>query len=192
MILAGGSSRRMGRDKLALEVGGLPLLVRAVEALASSCREVLVVGEKGQLPPGVRRIAGERPGGQGPLAGLEAGLAAARNPLVFVAAGDMPFLPGPLVVYLLGRLERGGLCAVVPRYRGRMHPLCAAYHRGLLPRVGPALDGGVRAVHTFVESLDGVEYAGEEELRRFGDPDLFLMSVNTAEDLERARGEAAC
>lgn len=180
----------MGTDKLSLEVGGLPLLRRVHDALAARCREVLVVGRHGAHLQGVRRIAGERPGAQGPLAGLEAGLAAARNQLVFVAAGDMPFLPEALVGYLLGRLDGGGAGAIVPRYRGRTHPLCAAYDRRLLPRVGSALDGGVRAVRAFLEGLDEVEYVGEE-LRRFGNPDLFLMNVNTPEDLVRARDEAA-
>ncbi len=179
----------MGEDKLSLEVGGLPLLLRVHQALVIWCKEVLIVGEAGTSPQGARRISGERPGGQGPLAGLEAGLAAARAPLVFVAAGDMPFLPAALVGYLLGRLERAGAGAVVPRYRGRTHPLCAAYDRALLPLVGSALDGGVRAVRAFLEGLDEVDYVGEE-LGRFGDPDLFLMNVNAPEDLERARGEA--
>jgi molybdenum cofactor guanylyltransferase len=181
----------MGTDKLALEVSGTPLLRRVHDALATRCREVIVVGGKGVTRlKGVRRITGERPGGQGPLAGLEEGLTAATNPLVFVAAGDMPFLTGALVGYLLDRLEIGGAGAVVPRYGGRTHPLCAAYRRGLLPLVGSALDDGVRAVQVFLESLDGVQYVGEE-LRRFGDPNLFLMNVNTPADLRRARDLAA-
>ena len=180
----------MGTDKLSLEVGTMPLLRRVHDVLAVRCREVLVVGGEGTRQQGVRRIAGERPGGQGPLAGLEAGLAAARNPLVFVAAGDMPFLTETLVGYLLARLERGDFSAVVPRYCGRTHPLCAAYTRELLPWVGSALDGGVRSVRVFLKGLDGVEYVGEE-LRRFGDPDHFLMNVNTPDDLQRARDEAA-
>jgi molybdopterin-guanine dinucleotide biosynthesis protein A len=180
----------MGTDKLSLEVGRMTLLRRVHDALAVRCREVLVVGGAGAWQQGVRRIVGERPGGQGPLAGLEAGLAAAGNPLVFVAAGDMPFLTEALVEYLLARLERGDACAVVPCYRGRIHPLCAAYTRELLPWVGSALDGGVRSARVFLRGLDGVEYVGEE-LRRFGDPDHFLMNVNTPEDLRRARDEAA-
>ena len=115
--------------------------------------------------------------------------AAARYPLTFVAAGDMPFLTQSMVGYLLGRLARGGVLAVVPRYRGRTHPLCAAYARTLLPRLGTALDGGARAVHGFLEGVDEVEYVGEE-LRRFGDPDLLLMNVNSPGDLELARREA--
>jgi molybdopterin-guanine dinucleotide biosynthesis protein A len=137
----------------------------------------------------VRRISDERPGDLGPLAGMEAGLAAARNRLVFVAAGDMPFLPVKLIGYLLERLEGRGATAVVPRHGGRIHPLCAAYDREMLPHVRSALDGGVRSVRELLNDMDLVEYV-EDELRRFGDPDLFLMNVNSPEDLERAR--ASC
>ena len=180
----------MGREKLSLDVGGLPLIQRVQDALTGHCQEVLVLGGGAIRLKGVRYITCERPGGQGPLAGIEAGLAAARYPLAFVAAGDMPFLTESMVGYLLERLERSGVLAVVPRYQGRTHPLCAAYDRAMLPRVGAALDRGTRAVHEFLEEMDEVEYVGEE-LRRFGNPDLLLMNVNSPEDLEHARREAS-
>jgi molybdenum cofactor guanylyltransferase len=176
----------MGRDKLLLEVGGVPLLRRVYDALAGPCAEIIVVGGDRARLEGVRRISDERAGGLGPLAGIEAGLAAAENRLVFVAAGDMPYLSEGLICFLLERLEGGDACAVVPRHRGRTHPLCAAYDREVLPRARAALDRGVRSMREFLEALDPVEYA-EEELRRFGDPALFLMNVNTPEDLDRAR-----
>jgi molybdopterin-guanine dinucleotide biosynthesis protein A len=179
----------MGREKLSLEVEGVPLIERVRDALTDCCREVLVVGGGGVRLEGVKYITGERPGGLGPLAGMEAGLASARYPLTFVAAGDMPFLTQSMVSYLLGRLARGRVLAAVPRYRGRIHPLCAAYARTLLPRLGTALDGGSRAVHGFLDGVDEVEYVGEE-LRRFGDPNLLLMNVNWPGDLELARREA--
>jgi molybdopterin-guanine dinucleotide biosynthesis protein A len=176
----------MGHDKLLLEVCGVPLLRRVRDALAARCAEIIVVGGDPAWIEGVRSISAERPGGLGPLAGVEAGLAAARNRLVFVAAGDMPFLSGDLIGYLLERLEGRGVSAVVPRYGGRMHPLCAAYDREVLPRVRAALDGGVRSMHGFLEEVGSVEYV-EDELRRFGDPDLFLMNINSPDDLGRAR-----
>jgi molybdopterin-guanine dinucleotide biosynthesis protein A len=178
----------MSRDKLLLEVGGVPLLRRACDVLSLRCAEIIVVGGGGDgvgLESG-RRISDQRSGDLGPLAGMEAGLAAASNRLVFVAAGDMPFLPVDLVDYLIGRLQSHGAAAVVPRHQGGTHPLCAAYDREILPRVRSALDGGVRSVREFLEGADPVEYV-EEELRRFGDPDLFLMNVNSPEDLDRAR-----
>jgi molybdopterin-guanine dinucleotide biosynthesis protein A len=179
----------MGREKLSLEVDGVPLIARVRAALTDCCREVLVVGDGGVRLEGVEYIPGERPGRLGPLAGMEAGLASARHPLTFVAAGDMPFLTQSMVGYLLGRLARGGVLAVVPRYRGRTHPLCAAYARSLLPRLGTALDDGARAMQEFIEGVDEVEYVGEE-LRRFGDPGILLMNVNTTGDLALARREA--
>jgi molybdenum cofactor guanylyltransferase len=178
----------MGRDKLLLEVGRVPLLRRVHDALSAPCAEIVVVGSGGESARRgeIRRIPDERRGGLGPLAGLETGLAAARNRLVFVAAGDMPFLSADLVCCLLGRLEERGVSAVVPRHWGRTHPLCAAYDREILPQVSSALDGGVRAVREFLEDLDQVEYV-EKGLWQFGDPDLFLMNVNAPEDLDRAR-----
>jgi molybdenum cofactor guanylyltransferase len=179
----------MGHDKLSLEVDGVPLIQRVKEALTPHCQEILVVGGGGVRLEGVRYVTSERPGGQGPLAGIEAGLVAARFNWAFVAAGDMPFLTEKVVGHMLGRVEWSAVLAVVPRYEGRIHPLCAAYSRALLPRIGTVLDSGVRAVHEFLEGMDEVEYVGEE-LSRFGDPDLLLMNVNSPEDLERARREA--
>jgi len=180
----------MGREKHSLEVGGVPLIERVRDALAGSCEEVLVVGEGGGIRlEGVGYATGERAGGLGPLAGMETGLARARYPLVFVAAGDMPFLTQGLVGYLLGRLGKVGVLAVVPRYRGRLHPLCAAYKRALLPRLSAALDGGMRAVRGFLEEINQVEYV-DEELQQFGDPARLLMNINTPGDLKLARREA--
>ena len=190
MILAGGASRRMGRDKLLLEVGGVSLLRRVQDAISALCEDVILVGcSSAASLEGVRRISDQRSGRQGPLAGLEAGLAAARHRPVFVAAGDLPFLPTELVGALLERLEQAGACVVVPFHGGRLHPLCAVYDRGVLPDVRSALDRGVRSVSEFVGTLDRVEFV-EEELRRFGDPGLFLMNVNSPEDLARARRRA--
>ena len=188
MILAGGQSLRMGREKLSLEVGGLSLIEHVRNALSAPCQEVLVVGGEPVGLAEVRYVSDERAGRQGPLAGIEAGLAASKYDHVFVAAGDMPFLSQRLVGYLLERLGRGGVTAVIPRHGRRSHPLCGAYARALLPRVSAALDGGARAVREFLEGTRGVEYVGEE-LRRFGEPELLLMNVNSPGDLERARRE---
>lgn len=192
MILAGGASRRMGRDKLGLMVGGKMLVHRVYQVLQSRCEEVLVVGSGDQRRLAIgglkkgRPVDDLRPGRAGPLAGIEAGLAAATNDRVFVAAGDMPFLPEELVGSLLELVVRENVRVAVPRYAGRLHPLCAAYRREVLPDLSFALNGGVRAVHAFLENLSGVRYV-EEELEHFGDPDLFLMNVNSQEGLERAR-----
>jgi molybdenum cofactor guanylyltransferase len=188
VVLAGGRSLRMGRDKLPLKIGGVSLLEHVVNVLASRCAEVIVVGG-GDVPRDVtgQRVPDLRPGREGPLAGMEAGLSAARHPIVFVAAGDMPFVPGAMVDFLLGRLAQRGLSAVLPRHGGRPQPLCAAYDRAILPRLASALDAGMRSVRDLLGDLEEIEYIETGELRRFGDPDLFLMNVNSPADLRRAR-----
>jgi len=176
----------MGRDKLLLEVGGATLVGRVAAALSSRCEEVILTGG-GPAPPGARAVGDDRPG-QGPLAGMEAGFAAARHPLVFVAAGDMPFLRPELVDHLLAVVQDRGALAAVPDDGRGTHPLCAAYSREVLAHLRSALDGGVRAAREFLRALDGVVYVPEAELRSLGDPDLLLMNVNSPEDLARARG----
>jgi molybdenum cofactor guanylyltransferase len=178
----------MGREKLSLRVGRLTLIEHVRNTLSASCQEVLVVGGKTIRLAEVRYVSNERAGRLGPLAGIEAGLAASNFDHVFVAAGDMPFLSPRMVDHLLERLGRGGVVAVIPHHEGRSHPLCGAYTRALLPRLSAALDRGARAVGEFLEGTGGVEYVGEE-LRRFGEPDLLLMNVNSPRDLERARRE---
>ena len=175
----------MGRDKLLLRVGGETLLERVSSALSARCEEVILAG-RGAAPPGVLAIDDSRPG-QGPLAGMEAGLAAARFPLVFVAAGDMPFLSAGLVDHLLGIVLDREALAAVPEDGGRTHPLCAAYSREVLPRLRSALDGGVRAARGFLDGLEAVVYVPKAELLPLGNPDLLLMNVNSPEDLARAR-----
>jgi molybdopterin-guanine dinucleotide biosynthesis protein A len=177
----------MGRDKLLLEVGGATLVERVAGALSPRCEEVILAGRE-TAPPGVRAVADSRVG-EGPLAGMEAGLAAARHPLVFVAAGDMPFLSPELVDHLLRVLQVRGPLATVPEDGRGRHPLCAAYSRDrVLPPLRSALDGGARAAREFLRGLDGVFYVPVAELRSLGDPDLLLMNVNSPEDLARARG----
>lgn len=182
----------IGREKLLLEVGGVPLVRRVHDALSVRCAEILLAGAGDHpdlldtLPEELRPVSDLRPGGEGPLAGIEAGLSAAGNAVVFVAAGDMPFVEPRLISRLLDLVAGRGFQAAVP-YHGGLHPLCAAYSREALPRASSALDGGVRAVRYFLGALEKVERVAEEELQRFGDPELMLMNVNTPEDLERAR-----
>lgn len=189
IILAGGASRRMGRDKLSLDIGGATLIQRTYDALAKTCDEVLIsTSEKSSRGYGLpaRIVKDFRPGRKGPLAAMEAGLAAAKNDHVFVSAGDVPFIPEELIYFLLQAVAEDGVRAAVPSYDGRLHPLCAAYRKDVLVELSFALNLGVRAAHEFLESIKGVLYV-EDDLGRFGAPETFLMNVNSPEDLEWAR-----
>lgn len=184
----------MGRDKLPMTVGGVPIIRRVYDALREACDEVLVVGarEAYGLPEGTRVVrdlrAHDGSSGAGPLAGLESGLYHARYEATFLAAGDMPFVSVDLVCELLRRLREGNAYAVAPRVGGRLEPLCTVYSRHALEAVSGALDDGIRAMRDLLGLLPEVEELSEGEVREFGDPGLLLMNVNSPEHLARARG----
>jgi molybdenum cofactor guanylyltransferase len=138
VVLAGGRSSRMGRDKAALEWHGSTLLRRTVGIISRvTTGPVVVVRAAGQslpaLPPGTEVVADPRPG-QGPMQGLAAGLTAlaAHAEIAFVSSTDLPFLH-PAFVRLMLRAARPGDDITLPVAHGHPQPLAAAYRTALAP-----------------------------------------------------------
>jgi molybdopterin-guanine dinucleotide biosynthesis protein A len=132
IVLAGGRSRRFGRDKLAEPIAGRSLLHHAIVAVRPFAREVLVVAAPGavlDVPSRVRVIHDEVPFA-GPLAGLLTGLQMATAPVVLVTAGDMPDLVPGVVDALLDALASPGVDASILELAGRPRPLPMAIRRG--------------------------------------------------------------
>lgn len=126
IVLAGGRSRRMGTDKAFLEVGGVPIVGRVLDALAACCGRVLIVAKDPEAYAGLGApVVVDPVPAQAPLVGLCAGLRAAPTAWVFAAACDLPFL-APAAVRALA-VRAVGWDAVVPRVGGRWHPLHAVY-----------------------------------------------------------------
>jgi len=191
LILAGGRSRRMGRDKAALPARAsnpsheLPRRPTPtfVEQIASRLQpvvdEVIVAGHASQaLGDNLRVITDLFPGG-GPLAGMHAGFLAARHTLVWVVACDLPDVEpalGPLMRSLANDCE-----AVVPLLDGEPEGVCALYRRGLAPRIEALLIAGERSVRSLLARC-AVRYLTALELRAV-DPGLrSFRNVNTPAD----------
>jgi molybdopterin-guanine dinucleotide biosynthesis protein A len=180
-ILAGGRARRFGgTDKTALHVGGMTVLERQLAAARPLTTDILLVGSRRTtMPPDVRAIA-DRVSGAGPLAGLDAALHAARDPVVVLLAGDMPGITTALLEYLAAGAS--GAEAVVPSTERGYHPLCAAYTRDAAAAVADALARGEHRMLDLLAHLR-VRTVGPEELARIGRPDRLLANLNTAADL---------
>lgn len=151
LVLAGGQSRRMGRDKAWLPCAGQPLLARQI-ALARRLapREVLVSGRVGtDYHEFGCAVVYDRHPDAGPLAGVLAGLEAARAPLVLTLAVDLPHLTLALLEDLVGRCGDG--VGVVPRLHGQPEPLVAVYPVRAAPVAVAMLEGQERAVQAFAE-----------------------------------------
>ena len=177
LVLAGGDSRRMGRPKAWIEVGDTVLLRYVVERLASAFSEVVVAfGEPEQMEQLVPyRVVFDRKRDAGPLAGLEAGLIAARHDVLFAVACDMPYVT-PTTAQLAVAAARNSDAAIA-RHDGLFEPVCGAYRKTALPAIVGALDAGNYTAHDVAQSLDVTWLEGL-------DPAEF-ESLNTPADLER-------
>ncbi len=185
IVLAGGRSRRLGQDKALLDLGQGPLLARTVAVAASLCADVVVVtdvpGRYQDLGLPVRWASDRRPG-QGPLAGLEAGLEAARHQFALLLACDLPFLSPRFLAHMLAQ-ERD-YEALVPFWEGRWHPLHAIYALSCLPHVQELLAAGEQRLEGLLPRLR-LRAIPPQEVAAL-DP-LSLFNLNTQEDLARAR-----
>jgi molybdopterin-guanine dinucleotide biosynthesis protein A len=183
LVLAGGDSRRMGRPKAWLEVGDTYLLRHVAERLGPAFSEVMVsFAEPEQLEePVPYRVVFDRRPSAGPLAGLEAGLAAARNEVIFAVACDMPYVTQEVAQLAVAAAR--SCDAAIPRIDGRAEPVCGAYRRSALPFIIGAVNTGRFKAAELVAELDVTWLEGL-------DPELF-RSLNTPRDLERFHAEFA-
>ena len=205
LIIAGGSSRRMGSDKLLLPVPprGIPLIWHATERLLTMAARTVVVANSIGVCEALRdtgqsgRQHGEDPAvdytdmhcipddspGDGPLGGLATGLRRIEG-WALTVAGDMPFLSAAACQYLTD-LADGGCDAIVPVLEGRSQPLHALYHSRCLPAVENVLVGGLRRMDSFWPYVR-VRWIAASALRSF-DPELrTFTNVNTPAEWEKA------
>jgi len=176
VILAGGLSRRMGRDKAGLPAGDGTLIQHLARRLAPVVDETIVAGGSGRHNlPGVTTVDDRYPG-LGPLAGIHAGLLVARSPLVWVVGCDLPDVDPGLAALLCGLA--GDVDAVVPRIDSEPQGVCAVYDRALAPRIDGLLAAGERRVKMLL-GASNVRYVTPGELRAV-DPELrSFRNINT-------------
>jgi molybdopterin-guanine dinucleotide biosynthesis protein A len=206
-VLAGGISRRMGRDKAALAVGGETLAASAARRLMAVCGRVVVADGGRELLPGFPSLPDGA--GEGPAAGILGAAEANPGQALLVLACDLPAVSAALLAELaaggpgsadagaLGHAggsngEAGGAAAmaeadwVVPRWQRGLEPLCALYRPAALAELAAGVARGVAAPHRLAEAAGlKVRYLEGERLRRFGAPEDLFLNLNTPLDVER-------
>jgi molybdopterin-guanine dinucleotide biosynthesis protein A len=164
-VLAGGASRRMGRDKALVEVGGRPLAAIAAAALAAAGASPPVLAVGGDAPAlarlGLAPVADHRPG-EGPLGGILTALAHALHDVVAILACDLPGAHagavGEVVAALAAHPEADAAVAAVDD--GALQTLHGAWRRSARARVEEAFGRGERAVHRVLADLAVVRVEG--------------------------------
>ncbi len=194
VVLAGGQSRRMGQDKLFVELGGELLIRRAVKRLKQQIEHVTIVGPKEKTllsKLGASHIEDNHEGFQGPLAGIFAGLSNAEvhgfEGIVTIAA-DTPFFPDNFVKRII---EPRSIYfpqeepVTIARSPDGLHPVFGSWSVSAVPKVLKSLDNNVRKV---MAAADDVGWEAVDFEVSGIDP---FFNINTPEDLKRAEQEVA-
>lgn len=179
VILAGGRSSRMGRDKARLLVEGISLFERVLGAMRPLFPRLLISGDRPDLArPEAPCLPDLYPGS--PLGGIYTALSAAETEWIFVSPCDLPH-PDPA---LMGRLLecRDGVDAVVPRTSAGFEPLFALYHKRCLEPMRRMLVRGEYRVFDFYDKVR-VRFLLPEDLPPGWEKGL--RNVNTPEEYRR-------
>lgn len=152
-VLAGGRSSRMGRDKALLPIGGTTLLDRIAHRVELAAGNVTIIAPPERYPDSRFRVVADLRENCGPLGGLCRALSITGAEWNLIVACDMPALTVEFLEQLFHAAESGDADAVVPETEAGLDPLCAVYHRRLLPQAVRALDHKIFKMHDFVSTL---------------------------------------
>ena len=182
IVLCGGKSSRMGRDKAWLPWRGQPMVAHVVSTLRPIVDEVVVVASDAfELPTLEARVVRDREPALGPLAGIREGLEQIDADFAFVTGTDAPFLSPAFVTALL---SYG--CAAAPEIDGHVQTLAAVYPRGASERISAMLaEGRARPLGLLEElgyrRLSADELPDPESVRGFNTPAEYLAAVRESE-----------
>jgi molybdopterin-guanine dinucleotide biosynthesis protein A len=188
LLLAGGTSSRMGRPKALLTYEGVPLWRLQADRLRALAPRELLISTRPELPleRGPWTIIHDRQTGLGPLAGIEAALLAASADFLIVLAVDMPAMT---TGFLRKLLDRAGPRGVVPQLEDRYQGLAAIYPAHIWVIVQQILASADRSLQQLVRLALAAELVtiypvGEDERGLFQNlnqpADLREVNIRTA------------
>jgi molybdopterin-guanine dinucleotide biosynthesis protein A len=166
LILAGGSSSRMRRDKATLEYGGQSQLERAFSMMSRHLSRVFVSVRAGQTADPTRAqhpMIVDSVAGEGPMVGIRSALEAHPHAAWLVLACDLPFLSDVALSQLLRERNAGALATAFRSAHDQLpEPLCAIWEPAAAPALAAYQAGGgncprkflVRSAASLLEPLD--------------------------------------
>ena len=191
-ILAGGESSRMGRDKALLKLGGVPLVLRAVELVEAVAGECTIIGGAERFGalhrtngPTLCVVADDLPGA-GPLGGIATALRASGAEWNLIVACDLPYLTSELLRYLAGRALQSDADAVLPMNERGAEPLCAMYRKRGEGAIREALGRGTRKVTDGLARVR-IEFIAPAEWKGFDSEGLLFKNMNSPADYEETK-----
>ncbi|MCD6129851.1 MAG: molybdenum cofactor guanylyltransferase [Deltaproteobacteria bacterium] len=181
VILAGGGSRRIGRNKAFLKLEGKPVIQHQIETLKTLCKRVIIIANKTEeyRKLNVTTFKDEIPY-LGPLGGIYTGLKNALTDWIFVCGCDMPFIDTKLIEYEWKK--RDNVDIVVPFYKERFQTLHALYKKSCLKTIEEAIRKGERRIRDILPHLK-LNIIKEEEIVSIK-AEKSLVNINTTQELK--------
>jgi molybdenum cofactor guanylyltransferase len=185
IILAGGSSHRMGTDKSLLDLGGKPVIAHVINVMTSAFpRVVLVTNDPDKYARFGLPMTPDIIPNIGTLGGIHAGLSYLKKGAAFFTASDMPFIRRELIDYLVGAFHNTD--AVVPYVNGEYEPLLAVYAKRCLSAVEKTIASRKRRAVDFLSNVR-LTTIRDDEFHSV-DPDFVsIFNINMPEDYIRAQ-----
>ena len=190
-VLAGGASRRFGRDKALVEFDGEPLIARLVRILqAATDAPVRIIGDAAKYSQLGMECVADRWPSEGPLGGIITALeataeSASRDSCSLIIGCDMPFLTSEWLQHIAERAAGSRAEVVVPESNYGLEPLCACWRARAEPALSRAFGGGVRRVTEAMKQLS-MEVLDAADWKRFDNFDRLFWNMNTPADYQEA------
>ena len=187
ILLAGGKSSRMGKDKARLKLDGRLMVLQGIARKLLTISDEVIVATDGRryknLNVRVKWVDDVYPGA-GSLVGLYSGLKEASSDYALVVACDMPFLNLELLRYMIALPRDYDILA--PRLGDNIEPLHAIYSRNCLPAIARLLEAGHKKIVDLPEKVQ-VRYLSQEVVERYDPEHHSFFNINTPDQLEEAR-----
>jgi molybdopterin-guanine dinucleotide biosynthesis protein A len=187
IVLAGGKSKRLGRNKIKEMIGDKTLLDRVITVLSAFNGEITIVTSMNSTIPDTFsypkvKIVHDLYPDKGMIGGILTGLSLSKHYYNLVIAGDMPFLNAGLLRYIIDITEGNDLVA----YRNEMNfePLHAVYSRNCLPVLEEIMKNNFR-IFELLKHVK-IRYLSLEELKRYDPENQSFFNVITEADLRIA------
>ncbi|MFM2018737.1 MAG: hypothetical protein RL007_2393 [Bacteroidota bacterium] len=177
IILAGGKSSRMGRDKGTALLNGIPMIEHVLRTLRQVTDSIIIIGPKHIYDYTSCDVFEDIYPEKGPLGGIYTALTHTRTERNLILSCDIPFV-GVKTLQLM-RDHSSDYSIVVPEYLGQLEPLCAIYNKSLLPAVENALKNDELGMRRFISCMPHETVTIDTgELNPF-------RNINTAEELNQ-------
>ena len=187
LILAGGQSSRMGKDKALLLINGKPFLQQVYEVATPLTSQVYILtpwrDRYQEKLTGDYKFLLESNRGSGPLVALSEGLAQISAEWILLLACDLPLLKTDILQDWIDLLNQvpNFILAVVPYQNSRWEPFCGFYRKQALPELQNFIDKGGRSFQNWLREIDAIPLSLEERAS------TMLWNCNTPDEFEKLK-----